>query len=133
MFWINGYQANGGGKPVVRLYWTHDGGISWQGSDPPLRGVKRMPQITIANATTVWIAAETAKASGGHTNTVTRTSDRGASWHTVPANIDVENYVLDPIDSRTAFASRSYLQRASIDVTHDGGRTWAAVSTLTSG
>lgn len=122
---VYGYAANGNGKPFTRIFWTHDGGIHWREARPPAGRTNR-PGIVDANI--VWVTGQAPGAARTPFDRLFRTSDGGSHWQTEKLRFNGQNYQLDPIDQRSAFALNVVLGTRSILVTHDGGSTWQAVT-----
>jgi photosystem II stability/assembly factor-like uncharacterized protein len=126
VLYVNGFTANGGGKPFTRLYWTSDGGEHWKGSVP---SVGRTARIVFSDEKTVWLTAQKRGDLRAPFNRLGRTTNAGASWQTTKLHFDASNYLLDPISGTTAFAASADYLSHTILLTRDGGRSWKTVVT----
>ena len=115
----------GGGPPVARIIWTHDGGASWQASGN--LSVSRVEQVTFANAESVWITATPRGRIRTPFNLLVRSTDGGMHWQSTTLQFDAGNYRFDALSSTTAFGVEFAAVSNSIVVTHDGGRSWTLI------
>lgn len=107
-FGVSGYPQTGG-RPVLRVYWTSDGGAHWRVTLPPA-GRVGIPQIV--GGRTAWVTRG---------KRLLRTTDAGRHWRVTALPFDG---VLDPIGATTAFA---LVGQHTLWRTADGGRSWRRV------
>lgn len=115
--------------PLQGLLRSDDGGNSW-------RSINRTDASPFGGFGMAPSAGEILYAFAD--NEVSRTEDGGSSWisaGTVPTGGLVHRLFVDPVESRTLYASNLEivghgLQRASLYKSTDGGRSWAALPIL---
>lgn len=115
------------GKPLVRVYWTSDGGDRWRASEPPAG--RASGAVSYADARTAWLTAGPPGGTGRRFDRLYRTSDAGRRWQTVALPFDADGYQLDALGAAVAYAVRPYPGRSSILRTQDGGRSWRTIPT----
>jgi photosystem II stability/assembly factor-like uncharacterized protein len=117
--WVTG-EDDVAGKWFARVYWTKDGGDHWRGSDP---STGRTGLVDVVNENVVWMFG---RLSGDAPRfpRLFRTTDAGASWHSVhvPVAVDAGD-ALDGVSSKLGFATAGSV----IWRTNDGGRRWTAI------
>ena len=114
-----------GSKPLVRVYWTSDGGATWRGSGP--RSGRAGGRVSLAGAGTAWIAATPPGRIRGPFDRLFRTSDAGRHWQTLELPFDADGYQLDAVSASVAYAIRGVDGTSAIRVTRDGGRSWQTI------
>jgi photosystem II stability/assembly factor-like uncharacterized protein len=122
---VTGFPASGGGAPIARLFWTHDGGEHWKNSATLSTG--RVEQVSVANAHDVWITSTPRGHLRTPFNRLIRTADGGLHWQATNLPFDAGNYRLDALSKRTAFGVEVAAVSNTVVVTHDGGRTWTTI------
>ncbi len=115
------------GKPLVRLYWTSDGGEHWRASRPPAG--RASGAVSFADAGTAWLAANPPGGMRRRFNRLLRTSDAGRHWQTLTLPFNADGYELDALSATVAYAVRALPGRSSILRTQDGGRSWQKIPT----
>jgi len=120
---VSGFTTNGAGKPLVRVFWTTDGGAHWRTSDPP---VGRAGDIRFADAQNVWIVAQRRGNLRAPYNVLARTTDAGQHWLVTKLPFDMSGYHLDPLSATVAYGWRVSASNVIVR-TNDGGRTWSVV------
>src|SRR5581483_1839085 len=75
-FGVNGFPQ-AGGRPVFRIYWTHDGGLHWHATRPPA-GRIATPQVV--GPRTAWVVGAPAGSLRLPFSRLYRTTDGGRHW-----------------------------------------------------
>ena len=127
--YLNGFTEpeQGSGRPLVRVYWTSDGGAHWQGSGPD---AGRAVAVAIAGPRSAWVAAAAPGRIRGAFDRLYRTSDGGRSWQALPLSFDADGYQLDAVSTTLAYAFRGVNGGSTILRTEDGGRSWQKIHTV---
>ncbi len=123
-----GFTENGSGRPLVRVYWTGDGGSHWRGSGP---NADRAIAVSLADTRTAWVAAGRPGRLRGPFDRLFRTTDAGRHWQTSRLPFDADGYQLDAVSATLAYAFRPVDGGGSILRTEDGGRSWQKIRTVT--
>jgi len=114
-------------RPLVRVYWTRDGGAHWRGSRAPWG--RPSLAAAVAPGGVAWIATSRRGTIRPPYNRLFRTADAGRTWRTTILPFDAEYDRLDVLDATHAFAYPAASAARSVLVTDDGGRTWQRVAT----
>jgi photosystem II stability/assembly factor-like uncharacterized protein len=128
-FSLNGFTEteHGSGRPLVRVYWTSDGGSHWRGSGPD---AGRAVAVSLAGLRMAWIAATAPGRIRGPFDRLYRTSDAGRHWQASRLPFDAGGYQLDAVSATLAYAFRAVNGGSTILRTEDGGRSWQTIHTL---
>jgi photosystem II stability/assembly factor-like uncharacterized protein len=124
--YVTGFTLNGGGQPLVRAFWTSDGGNHWRASGP---STGRASVVSFADARTAWIVANPPGRIRGPFDRLFRTDDAGRHWQTLKLPFDGAAYQLDAVSSTLAYAARYVGGGSSILRTQDAGRSWHRILT----
>lgn len=123
---VEGFGENGGGRPIVRVYWTRDGGDHWR---PSSVTEARAQPIAIASPNVVWVIAQHRGRLRSPFDLLFRTDDGGSHWRTETLPFDGAHYRLDAVTSTLAYAL-TYTPNLVTDAivrTTDGGRHWQRI------
>jgi photosystem II stability/assembly factor-like uncharacterized protein len=126
-FSVAGFTEDGGGKPIVRVYWTHDGGAHWRPSASAAVG--RVSGVSLTDARTAWVVSTRPGRLRPPFDRLFRTSDGGRTWQALKLPFDGQWYRLDAVTPSLAYASRYFDGASSILRTEDGGRSWQTIHT----
>jgi len=113
------------GRPIVRAYWTNDGGAHWRGGGPAAGRVSGA--VEFAGARVAWLAATPRDRIRPPFDRLFRTTDAGRRWQVRKLPFDAEGYQLDPVSATVAFALHGVAGSTSILKTSDAGRSWHRV------
>ncbi len=120
------------------LFWSADGGRSWQNITPPLDQMTYIQGVYfLDDAQTGWAALTTLNPSGDIQYSIAKTSDQGASWQVMPAGLFASGdpdgvssgMFLQFLDPNNGFlvvrrATSSNFQVGTLFHTSDGGASW---------
>jgi photosystem II stability/assembly factor-like uncharacterized protein len=118
-FAVTGFPQEGG-RPVVRVYWTRDGGAHWRATRPP---AGRIGVADVVDGSTAWVVGTRRGVVRSPFDRLFRTADGGRTWHTTALPFDGQADAIDAVSATTAFA----VTPRGLVRTVDGGRTWRPV------
>lgn len=116
---VGGFDQRG--APLVRVYWTNNGGSSWRGSD--VRAGRPLGSASLPDANTAWLLTTR----GGRADRLARTTDAGRHWQT--RTLPFSGLQLDALNATTAYAFDPAIDRTTIRLTRDGGAHWLTTHT----
>ncbi len=124
-----------------QLYWTHDGGWTWDEITPPDLVSPSVLAVSFLDSQRGWLVSAGVGDTGKIAYTLRRTQDGGSTWHTIPLALFAPN---DPaaltaamywhwLDSHTGWlvvkrATGSNFDLGTLFKTTDGGITWVKLS-----